>query len=87
MNDSRVPKVEYILEMFSKKDESYIGKHRIRGLNLEDLQKLFKVPSDNPMYDCFPVNESHVKKLEVATGQQIDLSKVDCFVTGACADD
>ena len=52
----------------------------IEGLSLADLQELFSVASDDPMYDSFPVTEAQVEPLNRATGISIDLQRYDYFV-------
>ncbi len=78
--------VEYVVEVYAKENDSYLGTYPISGLTLQDLQEIFRVPADNPMYDCWPITEAHVDRLQVAIGRELDIENTDCFVVGVRPD-
>lgn len=41
------------------------------SLSLQQLQYLFGVPEDNPMYDCFPITASIARVLELTIGSPL----------------
>jgi hypothetical protein len=61
-------------------DDSLVHEWPLGGLELPELQEMFAVRSDDPMYECFPVGPDHVSRLERATGQTLDLVQFDYFV-------
>jgi len=61
-------------------DERLAGEVRLQGVTLAELQKLFGVPSDNPMYDCWPVTQEHAQVLQEYVATQIDLRRFTYFV-------
>lgn len=46
-------KVKKFLRWFEKQGENLVGEKHIPSSNIEELQKLFNVDSNNPMYDCY----------------------------------
>jgi len=52
----------YIRE-YDKKTECLVGEYIIEKISLKDLQDLFRVPADNPMYDCYPITERELTAL------------------------
>ena len=46
-----------VIEYFEKEGDAYIDEVVLPGILLEELQKLFNVEEDDPMYDCFPIGE------------------------------
>ena len=61
------------LTWFDKRNDEWVGEVRLRTVKLPQLQKLFGVPSNNPMYDCFKVDKNHVAAIEKWTGISLDL--------------
>ena len=47
-----------VIRYFDKVDESYIDEVLL-DVPLVLLQELFGVDADNPMYDCYPIGETH----------------------------
>lgn len=52
------PKVERVLRWFEKEEGNLVGEKILDNIKLEQLQQLFKISPDNPMYDCYPVETS-----------------------------
>ena len=57
-NRTSTPKVERVLRWFEKEGNDLVGEKLITNVSLEHLQKLFGIESENPMYDCYPVESS-----------------------------
>lgn len=49
------PKINRVLRWFEKEGDELVGEKVIPNFNLEHLQKLFGIDSENPMYDCYLV--------------------------------
>lgn len=60
--------------------DDLVGEWGIAGVSLADLQELFGVAADNPMYDSFAVSEAQREPLQRAIGIKIDLHRYDYFV-------
>ena len=71
-----------VIRFFNKKDELYAGETELHDMPLLTLQKAFSVSEDNPMYDCFPIGEEHLKLLtkHVNSDFDFDLNKYDYFL-------
>lgn len=61
-------------------DDRLAGEVQLDGVTVTELQKLFGVPADNPMYDCWPVTEEHVESLRGFCAAEIDLGRFAYFV-------
>ena len=68
------------LRWFEKIGDDYIADEDLIGLELDELQSLFNVPIDNPMYDCWKVNEEHVLILQKHVKHNITIEEYDYFV-------
>ena len=68
------------LQWYDKVTEFSVGYENMENIDLPELQKLFSVPPDNPMYDCWEVKEKHLETLQKHVKHIIDLSKYDYFV-------
>jgi hypothetical protein len=54
---------------------------RALEITLEELQELFGIARENPMYDCYEVKPEHIEYLQVCSGQVIDLSRHSYYVS------
>lgn len=50
------------------------------GIELSLLQEIFDIESDNPMYDCYPVNKMNVKSVEEHFGIHVPIDEFDFFL-------
>lgn len=73
-------KVTRWLRWFERHDDRFVGEKELRGITLEELQAMFGVDIENPMYDCFKVEAAHVHSLERVIDDRIDLTSFDYFV-------
>lgn len=69
-----------ILRWYEKNWDTSIGDEDLNAISLNELQNLFDVPSDNPMYDCWEVKEEHSEILQKYVHHLIDLNEFDYFV-------
>jgi len=69
-----------VIRFFDKIDESYVGEAQLPEIPLVKLQEAFKVPTENPMYDSFPIGEEQTRFLNHVVKIEIDLSKYDYFL-------
>jgi hypothetical protein len=72
--------LERLVRCFDKQTEELAKELPLRGTTLQQLQEIFSVPVDDPMYDCFPIERRHVQKLEPFLSEHIDLEHCHCFV-------
>jgi hypothetical protein len=79
--------VERTLTIFSKHDERFVGEWPLTGIDLAQLQTLFGAPSDDPMYDVYPVGLDQAPVLSRVVGKEIDLEQYDYFVECHARDD
>ncbi|HAZ46402.1 MAG TPA: hypothetical protein DCZ55_18565 [Cyanobacteria bacterium UBA11371] len=49
------PNVKRVIRWYSKYGDDFVGEKIINNVKLSYLQRLFKIDSDNPMYDCYPI--------------------------------
>jgi hypothetical protein len=75
------PKVERVLRWFEKKGNNLVGEKIITSISLEDLQKLFGISSENPMYDCYSVESSEqIDYLQNLLNFEFDTKSYEYFV-------
>jgi hypothetical protein len=52
----------------------------LKGVDLEKLQKIFNIPQDDPMYNCYPVGQKEKKMLQPYAAALIEIEKYDFFL-------
>jgi hypothetical protein len=81
MTDSdAAAKVTRWLRWFERRSDHLVGEAEIRGITLEELQAMFSIGADSPMYDCFRVEAPQLHRLERAVNVKIDLEQFEYFV-------
>lgn len=56
------PKVKRVVRWYAKHGDNFVGEKVLDNVKLSNLQQLFKINSDNPMYDCYPIVSLEQKK-------------------------
>lgn len=75
------PKVERVLRWFEKKGKNLVGEKILDDAKLEQLQKLFGIPPENPMYDCYPVESSEqIEYIQKLLNFKLDTQSYEYFV-------
>jgi hypothetical protein len=75
------PKINRVLRWFEKEGENLIGQKTIDNISLEQLQKLFGIDSQNPMYDCYLVeSDEQINYLQSLLDFQLDTQSYDYLV-------
>lgn len=75
------PKIKRVLRWFEKEGDDLVGENAIDNVNLEHLQKLFKIESKNPMYDCYPVESlEQINYLQSLLDCKLDTKSYDYLV-------
>ena len=70
-----------VLEWYGKGlDDVLVGAVELSGTQLEDIQRLWGAPPDDPMVLCYPVAETQRAYLEAHAGLTIHLDRFDYFV-------
>jgi len=65
---------------YAKEGNEFIADENIANMELNSLQKLFHIETDNPMYDCWEIEEQHVETLQKHVEHVINIEKYDYFV-------
>ncbi|MGF1588486.1 MAG: hypothetical protein ACFCU7_04440 [Pleurocapsa sp.] len=75
------PKIDRVLRWFEKEGDDLVGEKVINNVNLEHLQKLFKIEPENPMYDCYPVESlEQIDYLQSLLNFKLDTKSYDYLV-------
>lgn len=75
------PKVERVLRWFEKKESNLVGEKVLDNIKIEQLQHLFKISPDNPMYDCYPVETSEqIEYFQKLLNFQLDPQSYEYFI-------
>ncbi|MGL6341934.1 MAG: DUF7683 domain-containing protein [Waterburya sp.] len=75
------PKIDRILRWFEKEGDDLVGEKTIDNISLELLQKLFGIDSENPMYDCYPVESAEqINYLQNLLNFELDTKSYDYFI-------
>lgn len=80
-NKASKPIVNRVLRWFEKEGDELIGEKKIDNISLESLQKLFGIDSENPMYDCYPVESTEqLSYLQNLLNLGLDIKSYDYFI-------
>ena len=80
-NKASQPIVNRVLRWFEKEGDELIGEKKIDNISLEYLQKLFGIDSENPMYDCYPVESAEqINYLQNLLKFELDTKSYDYFI-------
>ncbi|MCB1682694.1 MAG: hypothetical protein H6858_04715 [Rhodospirillales bacterium] len=74
-------KVVRLIRYFEKEGDDLVGEISLPQdkLNLGELQKLFHIPSENPMYDCYRITNQNVKFFQNLIRHEFDFEKYEYF--------
>lgn len=73
-------KVRRVLRWFNRSTEELAGSAPIHGPSLMELQRMFRVEPDDPMYDCYPLESAQASQLQAYVDAPIRLNDYDYFV-------
>jgi hypothetical protein len=80
-SDSNQTKTERVVRWFEKRGDRLLGEIRLEQENLGELQKLFDIPSDNPMYECYLIEtEAQVRYFQDILRLKLDTQLYDYFL-------
>jgi hypothetical protein len=54
-SNQNIFKIQRVVRGFEKEGDKLVEEIPLDGADISILQELFGVPSDNPMYDCYPI--------------------------------
>jgi hypothetical protein len=75
------PKIDRVLRWFEKEGDELVGEKIIYNANLEHLQRLFEIDSENPMYDCYLVESAEqMNYLRNLLNLELDTESYDYFI-------
>jgi hypothetical protein len=75
------PKVERVLRWFEKEGNNLVGEKVLDDVKLEQLQELFGIPPENPMYDCYPVESfEQIEYFQKLLNCKLDPQSYEYFV-------
>ena len=69
-----------VLVKYPKKEDFPSNEFELEGVELQELQTLFKEPSNEPMYDCYPVSKVQAESLQKYVDEKIDVESYDYFL-------
>ena len=69
-----------VIRYFDKINESYVGEVVLPEVPLAKLQEIFEIPSENPMYDSFPVYQKQANRIYECTNIKFNTEKYDYFL-------
>jgi len=73
--------IKRVLRWYQKNPgDELVGEAEMQEVSLTDLQKLFEIQLDDPMYECYPVTQKHIEYLRQHIDAEIDITKHDYFV-------
>jgi hypothetical protein len=55
------PLVQRVVRWYDKYGSNLVGEKVLNNVNLSNLQNLFRVESNNPKYDCYPIKSFEQK--------------------------
>jgi len=55
------PLVQRVVRWYAKYGSDFVGENVLNNVNLANLQKIFRVESNNPMYECYPIESFEQK--------------------------
>lgn len=77
----RTLRTERVIRWFEKDGEALVGELRLDTVELPKLQRLFNLPEDNLMYDCYPIKtKRQIKYIQKTTHHPIDPWSYDYFL-------
>ena len=68
------------VQCFEKVGDELIKEIPLRGISLSQLQKIFGITAEDPMYDGFFIERRHASLLEPYLPEKLDLESYDCFL-------
>lgn len=75
-----------VLTWFQKDGDALVGEEALKGITVDELQRLFGTSPDDPMYAEYPARAPHVPRLQQCVNHRIDLNAFEYFV-GAFQED
>jgi hypothetical protein len=75
------PGVVRLVEWYEKQGDRLLGEATLQDIALSDLQTLFKVSSDNPMYERYPIGVVQAEFLQSKLDHRIDLEQSDYYLS------
>lgn len=73
-------RVERCVRCFEKDGDELLKILPLKEVTLAQLQKIFGVSAENPMYDCFSINPNQAEMLEPYLSEKLDLANCECFL-------
>lgn len=77
--------VRRVIRWFNRDTDELAGSAPMLNLDLRALQAMYDRPSDDPMYDCYPIGPIQATQLQAYVGVPIDLTRYDYFIESEMA--
>lgn len=75
------PLVQRVVRWYAKYGSDFVGEKVLNNANLSLLQNLFRIESNDPMYECYPIESVEQKNyLEKAFSLKLNTEAYDYFV-------
>jgi hypothetical protein len=75
-------KIVRLITCFEKEGDDLVYEIALpqEKLHLSELQKLYGIASENPMYDCYPINSNNSYFFIEMINQKFDFEKYDYYL-------
>ena len=74
------PQVHRCIRCFQKDNDDFVKEIPLETVTLAELQRIFHVPHEDPMYDCYLIENEHLPQLKPFVPETIELGRFDYFV-------
>ena len=75
-----------VVEYFSNRTEELEGEFVLPSIDLATLQRLWAAPHDQPMVECFPIEEGQAQFFRELAGIEFDFTHYSYFLTAYTTD-
>ena len=69
-----------LIRVVDRESGRLAGEIPLPPVDLAPLRTLFDQAPDNPMYDCFEIQETHRAYFEILVGRSLDLQRYEYFL-------
>jgi len=75
-----------VIEYFSNENDELVGEFALPQIELADLQRVWRAPSDAPMVECFSIGEEQAPFFRESAGIEFDFARYSYFLAAFTTD-
>jgi hypothetical protein len=75
-----------VVEYFSNETDELVGEFALPQVELSELQRLWGAPSDEPLVECFSIEEEQAPFFREVTGIEFDFPQYSYFLAAYTTD-